>query len=138
MRLVRLIYASKPSLDIGLEVAKQINSEAGVNNRTLGVTGVLVYDRKYFVQCLEGDRTQVNRLYHKIAGDQRHSDIMILDYDEISQRDFTHWDMGFVTTKEANRELFLRYCGVTEFSPYGISGKAALNFLKEMREKILP
>tara|TARA_Y100001951_G_scaffold21856_1_gene16832 strand:+ start:3806 stop:4006 length:201 start_codon:yes stop_codon:yes gene_type:complete len=51
------------------------------------------HNQHYFLQCLEGSRSNVNKIYHRILNDKRHRDPIILDYQEIEARDFSAWEM---------------------------------------------
>jgi hypothetical protein len=66
------------------------------NNPKFGITGLLFFDGEFFMQCLEGSKENVNTLYHHIARDQRHQNLMILSYQSIEHREFSHWAMGYV------------------------------------------
>jgi hypothetical protein len=48
------------------------------NNPALGVTGVLCFSEGIFLQVLEGGRSAVNRLYNRIAADDRHTQVELL------------------------------------------------------------
>ena len=66
MFLVRLIYTSKTSSHFGPEDIEGILEKARSNNLKNNVTGLLCFNNKYFLQCLEGSREKVNNTYHQI------------------------------------------------------------------------
>lgn len=62
MFLVRLVYASQISDHFSADDIESILKKARKNNKKLNVTGLLCFNRKYFLQCLEGSRTNVNTI----------------------------------------------------------------------------
>ena len=88
MRLVRLIYASKFKKDVNPSELNRIHEEAVAFNSKNHISGILVFGEDFFLQYLEGGREAVNNLYNKITADPRHTSNLILDYSEISERQF--------------------------------------------------
>lgn len=92
MHLVRLVYVSKVSNpDFDTKELADIRKKSETNNPRNDITGALVFGNDCFLQCIEGGRTAVNKLYTKIAADPRHSDVLLLGYDDISTRSFAEW-----------------------------------------------
>jgi hypothetical protein len=94
--LFRLVYASHMSGaclgDLDRELPA-ILSVAIPNNRALGVTGILIAHRGWFLQALEGEETTVRSLYGDICADPRHrSEIIIGQGDQVARR-FGRWTM---------------------------------------------
>jgi len=65
------------------------------NNKKIDVTGLLLTKGKTFIQCLEGEKDNVEELYSKIENDDRHDDVIELIEEEIDSRIFTDWSMGY-------------------------------------------
>ena len=131
MPLVRLIYASKKTDEWNeSEIESLIKTSQERNHRHL-VTGCLCFNRKYFMQCLEGSRSQVNLIYNSITRDKRHKEVELLCYQYIDERDFGEWDMHYVPDSRITRELILRFSGVNDLDPYLMTNTGALRFLKE-------
>lgn len=137
MSLIRLVYASSTSGQLTHSDVEQILESAKANNFEQGVTGILYFNNNYFLQCLEGDRERVNILYNSIVNDPRHQKIVILDYQEIHNRDFQEWSMGYVPISSATKPLTLKYSTTHEFNPYEITGNSAYMLLLELK-KCLP
>src|SRR4051812_28116301 len=72
---------------------------ARVNNRRLGVTGMLLYHDGSFLQALEGDEQVVESLYAKIGRDKRHHRVVALLRRQIDARYFDQWQVGFAAMK---------------------------------------
>jgi Sensors of blue-light using FAD len=130
--LVRLVYASRAVDDVSQEQLLNILSQSKVNNPESGITGVLCSSGSIFLQCLEGGRMQVNALYNQIAADPRHSDVVILSYEEISERNFSNWSMGVVNLEQVNPSLLLKYSETATLDPYRVSGSASMALLHEL------
>jgi len=75
MYLVRLIYASQVTDRVTQEDIQQIVEAAKRNNSRAELTGLLCFNRKYFLQVLEGSRTKVNAAYQHIKKDPRHNNL---------------------------------------------------------------
>lgn len=131
--LVRLIYASRSPEPITDEVVQSILAQSRKNNPEAGITGVLcVCHAEVFLQVLEGARDEVNRLYTKLVCDQRHTDVTILDYAEITERRFFSWKMGRVDLAKLNVGTVLKYSEKPQLDPFAISGSVALALLDEL------
>lgn len=134
MFLIRLIYASKIADICTGEHIQQIMETSKINNKEINITGVLCYNNEYFLQCLEGSRIRVNQLYHKILLDERHEDPAILKYEEILERDFMEWSMGYIPPAKISGQMVLKYSGDTHFNPYSMSGEGCHMLLKALAE----
>ncbi|CAH0537782.1 BLUF domain-containing protein [Vibrio marisflavi] len=136
MLLVQLIYVSSISNGFTEDDIAQIIDSAKRNNLSRDITGILCFNRKYFLQCLEGSRAKVNEIYHKILNDKRHDNIIMLEYREISQRDFVDWSMGYVGDTSINEATNKMYSVSSEFDPYKVSGESAFLLLKHLSKTV--
>ena len=130
--LVRLLYASRAADNVSQEELLKILSQSKANNPESGITGVLCSSGRIFLQVLEGGRIQVNALYNHIAADTRHKDVVILSYEEISERKFSGWSMGLVNLERINPSLLLKYSECAALDPYCVSGKASMALFDEL------
>lgn len=132
--LVRLLYASRSKTFIDEKTIDGILQYARSHNEEIGITGVLcVYESgNTFLQVLEGSRETVNDLYNAIQSDDRHSDVTLLHYSEISQRRFSSWRMGSVNLNKVNRSTILRFSPTATLDPFSLQGEAALMLLEEL------
>ena len=97
-----------------------------------GITGVLCYGGGVFLQAIEGGRAAVNELYSHIVADKRHTDVVLLHYEEITERRFGGWTMGTVNLSKLNTSIVLKYSEKPEFDPYAVSGRVSLALLEEL------
>ena len=130
--LVRLMYASRAAQPVDPETLLAILRQCKANNPAQGITGLLCYSDGIFVQVLEGGRGAVNRLYNRIAADPRHTEVVLLSYEEIGERRFASWAMGQVNMSRLNPALLLKYSATAELDPYSVSGKVSLALFDEL------
>ncbi|NTS75436.1 BLUF domain-containing protein [Catenovulum sp. SM1970] len=136
MFLVRMIYASQASPVFEPQDIKDILLGAKLNNAKCNVTGLLCFNRKFFLQCLEGSRTDVNETYRAILNDPRHQNIILLDYKEITNREFEQWNMGYVPESQLTSKINLKYSGGPCFDPFHMSAESAYQMLLELRNNV--
>jgi hypothetical protein len=130
--LVRLLYASRAADHQSPEATEAILAKSRSHNPACGITGILCYGGGIFLQALEGGRTAVNDLYKHILNDPRHKDVVLLSYEEISERQFGGWTMGLVNTAKLNASILLKYSERPELDPYGVSGAVSMALLQEL------
>ena len=129
--LVRLLYASR-AVDTSPEAIEGILSQSRQHNPATGITGILCYGGGIFLQAIEGGRTAISELYGHIQRDARHKDVVLLHYEEISERRFGGWTMGQVNLSKLNASTLLKYSERPELDPYAVSGKVSLALLEEL------
>ena len=64
-------------------------------NGAHGISGLLLYQAGYFLQALEGDPAEVEGLYARIERDSRHRKVTKIYDQEVDERSFADWNMGF-------------------------------------------
>jgi len=130
-RLVRLLYYSRASREMSLADLKDILGTARENNNSIDVSGMLCYDKRYFLQALEGERETVNELYLDISDDARHDEVVIISYKEVPELVFPQWQMGYAGSSAQFTEL-LKELGQANFTPSEMTEDQAFNFLQKM------
>jgi len=130
--LVRLLYASRAVDKLTPETLDSILATARKENLAMGVTGLLCHSGDIFVQVLEGGREVVNQLYNAICRDPRHRDIVLLKYEEITERRFAAWTMGQVNLCRVNPSTLLKYSERPVLDPYAGSGDVTMALLEEL------
>ncbi len=93
--LYRLLYMSTARHDMSDGDLEAILVDARRANAAAGITGMLLYGDRHFLQCLEGERQTVEALYDRIAADPRHRGMTRLIAGPIDERAFPDWSMGF-------------------------------------------
>lgn len=130
--LVRLLYVSRLADPSKPEAIDGILAQSREHNPALGITGILCYGGGIFLQAIEGGRGSVSELYNHICKDKRHKDVVLLDFEEITERRFGGWTMGQVNLAKLNTSIVLKYSEKPELDPYAVSGKVSLALLEEL------
>ncbi|MEY2660108.1 MAG: hypothetical protein RLZZ123_1280 [Pseudomonadota bacterium] len=130
--LVRLLYVSRAVEPESAQAIDAILASARNHNLAQGITGILCYGGGIFLQAIEGGRGPVNGLYNQIVSDPRHKDVVLLHYEEISERHFGGWTMGQVNLSKLNTSIVLKYSERPELDPYAVSGQVSLALLEEL------
>jgi hypothetical protein len=130
--LVQLLYASRSVNHLSAELMDAILQSSRKNNPANGITGVLCHSGEVFLQVLEGGREHVNALYSRIITDNRHQQVTLLQYEEITERCFSGWTMGQVNLSKVNHSLLLKYSERAVLDPFSVSGKVSLALLAEL------
>jgi hypothetical protein len=130
--LVRCLYASRMSGQLSTQQIDLILEQSRRNNPRAGVTGILCYTKDVFIQVIEGGRDEVCKLFNGIVCDDRHLDVRILVYEEISERRFSNWAMGQVDISKVNAGLLLKYFKKADLDPFDASGYATMALIHEL------
>jgi len=119
---------SKADVDQILAASRQRNNE-------LGITGYLCISSTHALQCLEGGRDAVNKLYNRIVRDARHADVTLLRYVEAWRRLFPVWDMGFTPDLSTAAPDSARWHDETGFNPYLVESDLVENVIEALCER---
>lgn len=90
--VTQLIYTSQPFGFDGAILAG-ILTTARRNNPRLGITGALICRDDVYLQLLEGDAGSIDALFARIARDDRHLEVILLNRAEVADRVFPAWAM---------------------------------------------
>jgi hypothetical protein len=102
-RCYRLVYVSRATAPMSRAALVELLQQSRAHNSVRGITGLLVYRDRSFVQVLEGEQAQVDALYATIAADPRHTDVVLVGSEHDAARHFPDWSMGFdVSTHDAH------------------------------------
>lgn len=130
--LIRLLYASRAIGEKQCGDLNDIMQQSHVHNPHKGITGILCHSEGVYMQVLEGGRDPINRLYAKIIADPRHTDVVLLHYEEINERRYAGWTMGQVNLAKVNVAILLRYSVLPELNPHAMSGKHSLALIDDL------
>jgi hypothetical protein len=102
-----LYISTAPTL--GREEVDAILATSARNNPARGITGLLLFNGRNFLQLLEGEESEVAALMERITSDARHSGVSVLDNRTIDERTCPDWAMKRVLIAEsiANRREML-------------------------------
>ncbi len=130
--LSRLIYISKKDIYLDTKDLKEILLKAQQHNVSHDITGMLLFNSRFFLQVLEGPRKSINNLYHKIAQDKRHSDVQLLQMGNITKRQWRQWSMEFISITDIELNIYEEYMGKGEFNPYHLDSISVDDFLSDV------
>lgn len=95
MPLHELVYVSLAEHPMSDEELRQLLAQARAHNVAHGITGLLVYRDREFMQLLEGEEAEVAALFQHIERDRRHLQVYRLWDGPIAERSCRDWVMGF-------------------------------------------
>jgi hypothetical protein len=127
--LIRLLYISRATGAITTTVTESILQSARVHNRVAGITGILCQGQGVFIQILEGERSNVNRLYATIIKDKRHQNVELVSIEEIQTRRFPEWSMAHVVISESDPIIQLKH---PEFDPFTASASQMRDLIEDL------
>ena len=132
--LVRLLYASRATANLDNEEVAAILRKSRATNARENLTGALCLcnNGHLFIQVLENGRDAVSRRYNHIVADSRHTDVTLLQFEEIGERRFAGWSMGQVNMARLNPALMLKYSETATLDPYALPGKVCMALFEEL------
>ncbi|CAN3700333.1 hypothetical protein MMX123_00317 [Microbacterium sp. MM2322] len=93
--LVSVSYVSTETDPFDDERLAALLAQSRRSNHEHDLTGMLLHRRGRFFQVLEGPQDAVDALIAKIREDARHHDIRILLREDLDDRRFDEWTMGY-------------------------------------------
>ncbi|MGV7229979.1 MAG: BLUF domain-containing protein [Nitrospirales bacterium] len=142
--MIQITYLSSATRAMSQADLEDILRTARENNARLGITGMLLYGNKTFIQILEGEEGVVHELVKTIKRDPRHTNFQIVKQKPIEQHEYADWSMGF---KRVSGEDFEAVKGLEDFEEKDfnttfLEGHASIvdslmdHFRKERQKKI--
>ena len=132
--LSRLTYVSRARPDLTSADLQDVLRQAQVNNVRSGISGILCFNKNYFLQSIEGSRGELNQLLNKLVIDARHYDVQVIEHKEITQRTWQEWSMNYVTPSSKNKSIYLKNSSAAGFNPYLLTCESAYNLLVELTQ----
>ena len=93
--MISLTYLSTAKAPFGDSELTQLLEDSRARNHAAGLTGMLLYAGGHFIQTLEGAPEVVDATYTRIEADPRHRDVFITLREEVDDRVYPDWSMGF-------------------------------------------
>lgn len=134
-----IIYLSQATTAMTEDELAALLAQARQANEQRGVTGLLVYGDRQFLQVMEGEAEVLMPLYEHIAKDRRHTGLIKMADKPVAQRSFADWSMAF---RAVPAEQFASLAGYVSPEALrvqlpGLSGADAL-LLEMARRFVLP
>lgn len=95
MPLHELVYVSLADHHLSSAELTALHQQAVALNSEQGITGLLIYREREFLQLIEGERDAVLDLFGRIERDPRHQQVDRIWDGPITERSFGQWAMGF-------------------------------------------
>lgn len=106
MDIFGVVYMSRATHAMSSSALDHLLLVARAHNAMNGITGVLLYGDGRFFQYFEGGASDVAKLYARIRESKLHTDLVELEYRQLTQRLFRKWFMGF---REAPASLLQQF-----------------------------
>lgn len=90
-----VVYSSSASHPFSEQDLAALLRQSRANNARDGLTGLLMHRDGRFLQLIEGPDGAVERRMAAIESDDRHGGVRVLLEDEVEQRRFPDWTMGY-------------------------------------------
>lgn len=103
--IYHLLYRSFAHGPVSDNQLKAILKKSQENNLKTGITGLLLYKDKIFMQLLEGEENEVIRTFSRIVEDKRHLHPEVLLTARSEERLFPTWNMGLIPDHHVGRPL---------------------------------
>ena len=94
--MFRLVYASRAVLPVLAKfdsTVQDILRVSQANNARMGLTGLLIAHKGWFIQALEGPRRNVSMVFGVIGRDLRHAQLEVMQGGPVEARLFGRWSM---------------------------------------------
>ena len=108
----QLVYISSIRRQAAVDPAA-ILAQSRRNNAAAGITGLLFFDGKRFLQALEGEAAAVDATFARIQRDERHHALVLLSSRDIAMREFGAWAMAYKTPGEEDASALDRVAHLT-------------------------
>jgi len=128
--MYQIVYISTATRSFSDPDLKKLLVRARLRNREAGVTGMLVFHDRTFLQALEGEKAAVLDIFTRIKSDPRHRDFAVLHRGVGPDgRVFGDWSMGYADFTGAAGILkgFVRFNEELKLSD--LDGARAVEFL---------
>ena len=136
--MIRLIYASSATREMSADDLLFLLEQSRRRNERQNVTGMLLFVGESFIQVPEGAEKDVEEIYEDVLDDDRNTANTVMLKDEITERAFPDWSMGFKHISEKNRGELEGYTEFLDkkFTPEEIAGlsKKAIRLLYFFKE----
>ena len=124
----QIVYVSTASPELEPEAVDALAAQAAELNAVAGITGLLCFNGRNFLQLIEGEGAALHALYERIERDPRHNGVVrIVDHERV-ERAFPDWSLHYI---HVSRDAETRRAELARHLPAGMDADTArmiLNF----------
>lgn len=117
MPLHEIVYMSLACDAMSSDDLGALLDDSRARNQAAGITGMMIYHEREFMQLLEGERSVIEALYERIEADPRHQQVYRLWEGPIATRNFDDWTMAFATLDD---EALKQHTGFASLKDEGL------------------
>ncbi|MFS4468454.1 BLUF domain-containing protein [Maribacter sp. 2210JD10-5] len=137
-----LIYRSVANDSFDLPQIYSMLGDSNEYNAEHGITGCLLYHRNQFLQLLEGEKNEVQKLFNKISKDDRHHEVQEIEKEYSTKRLFNKWSMAFYDYGQNELSAQLKMGQIDSFfntsNVFHHKSDLVLPFFSTVREILFP
>ena len=120
--MYEIVYTSLATRDFTQDELTALLDHARRANQARGITGMMIYRKREFLQLLEGEQAVVQALYERIALDERHHQMAKIWDGPLTTRSFDGWEMAFVAPGDDSLQSHPGYRDLMERGLIAASG----------------
>ncbi|TPQ46052.1 hypothetical protein C2U72_26080 [Prosthecomicrobium hirschii] len=118
MYLARVNFYTRCSLKgTAANWVKEILLSCTTYDNASGLSGALLFNERYFLQSMEGERSLLTNQIIKIAEDQRQSGLTVVSFTPIASRIYPGWTVAYAGHNDAMDSLYFRHSVIGELDP---------------------
>ncbi|WP_184542432.1 BLUF domain-containing protein [Mucilaginibacter sp. FT3.2] len=129
-----LVYVSTAKRLMTDDELLDILTVSRTRNKANHITGMLLYNQGTFIQVLEGEKQNVDKIYNSIEHDARHKNIIKLITGTITNRNFPEWSMAFASVNAETLQEFEGFLNPSHPNFLGNNNHTTVNMLKVFAE----
>ncbi|WP_405384210.1 BLUF domain-containing protein [Maribacter sp. LLG6340-A2] len=134
-----LTYRSTAKPNLSSDDLENILNTAVTKNKSLNITGCLIYHKGIFIQTLQGTKEDIFNVYSGIEIDTRHESVQLLWEGPSEKVVFDGWHMAYYSPGEKTNEVELKTFenNLLILSSYHNDGSASVRlFWKEIKSLV--
>ncbi|WP_452599807.1 BLUF domain-containing protein [Pontimicrobium sp. MEBiC01747] len=107
--LKTICYVSSSDIDLNISDLNELFKTTIKNNTHSKISGILIYKNGNFLQIIEGEENQIDKLYTKICLDARHHGTILIIETKICDRVFDNYSTEFPIINNNKQMLKLKH-----------------------------
>lgn len=130
-----IVYVSTAKKLLSEEELLALLTVSRTKNKLNKITGMLLYSGGTFMQVIEGEMTDIERLFKTIELDNRHKNIIKLINGTTEKRNFADWSMAFASVNNQVLQDFEGFLNPSNENFLGKNDHTSIAMLKTFAEQ---